>query len=117
VGFKGKILKQPVYKLLGGSYRKEFLTYGGFGLYGGTVSVEDAVKKALNLAEKGFRVIKLRMQIREYNLNPVPDFTVKYYTMLSEKHFRMMWSFLLIPMKGIRLQGPSKSGKNFRNWE
>lgn len=76
---KGKILKQPVYKLLGGSYRKEFLVYGGFGVYGGTVSVEKAVEKALNLAEKGFKVVKLRMQIREYNLNPVPDFTLKYY--------------------------------------
>lgn len=77
---KGKILNQPVYKLLGGSYRKEFLAYGGFGLYGGTVSVDDAVSKALNLAEKGFKVIKLRMQIREYNLNPADDYTVKYYT-------------------------------------
>lgn len=76
---KGKILKQPVYKMLGGCYRKEFLVYGGFGIYGGTVSVDEAVKKALNLAEKGFRVIKLRMQIREYNLNPVPDFTLEYY--------------------------------------
>ncbi len=76
---KGKILKQPVYKLLGGCYRKEFLTYGGFGIYGGTVSVDEAVKKALSLAEKGFKVVKLRMQIREYNLNPIPDFTLKYY--------------------------------------
>ncbi len=77
---KGKILKQPVYKILGGSYRKEFPAYGGFGIYGGTVPVDTAVEKALNLAEKGFKVIKLRMQIREYNLNPNPDFTLKYYT-------------------------------------
>ncbi len=76
---KGKIMNLPVYKLLGGCYRKEFLTYGGFGLYGGTVSVNDAVKKALNLVEKGFKVIKLRLQIREYNLNPSNDYTLKYY--------------------------------------
>ncbi len=81
---KGKILNEPVYRLLGGSYQKEFLTYGGFGVYGGTVSVEEAVHKALNLADKGFKVIKLRMQIREYNLDPVPDYTVKYYKAVRE---------------------------------
>ncbi|NJN26611.1 MAG: mandelate racemase/muconate lactonizing enzyme family protein [Cyclobacteriaceae bacterium] len=76
---KGKVLKQPVYKLLGGSYRKETPAYGGFGVYGGSVSVEKATEKALKLAEKGFKFIKLRMQIREYNMDPIPDFTVKYY--------------------------------------
>lgn len=76
---KGKVLNQPVYRLLGGCYRKEFPVYGGFGIYGGTVSVEEAVQKALKLAEKGFKTIKLRMQIREYNLNPTPDFTLRYY--------------------------------------
>ena len=81
---KGKILNQPVYKLLGGSYQKEFLTYGGFGIYGGTVSVEEAKEKAVNLAEKGFKVIKLRMQIREYNLNPIPDYTLNYYASVRE---------------------------------
>lgn len=77
---KGKILKQPVYNLLGGCYRKEFMAYGGFGVYGGTVPVKVAVEKALRLAERGFTVIKLRMQIREYNLNPDPDFTLDYYS-------------------------------------
>ncbi len=81
---KGKILKQPVYNLLGGSYQKEFLAYGGFGIYGGTVSIEEAKEKALNLVEKGFKVIKLRMQIREYNLNPNPDYTVKYYAAVRD---------------------------------
>lgn len=76
---KGKLLNKPVYKLLGGSYQNSFLTYGGFGLYGGSVSVEEAIQKALNLAEKGFKVIKLRMQIREYNINPANDYTIKYY--------------------------------------
>lgn len=81
---KGKILNEPAYRLLGGSYQKEFLTYGGFGVYGGTVPVDKAVEKALNLAEKGFKVIKLRMQIREYNLNPIPDYTIKYYAAVRE---------------------------------
>ncbi|MGF1637233.1 MAG: mandelate racemase/muconate lactonizing enzyme family protein [Cyclobacteriaceae bacterium] len=76
---KGKVLKQPVYKLLGGKYRKNMPAYGGFGVYGGTVSVDEATKKALKLAERGFKIVKLRMQIREYNMDPIPDFTLKYY--------------------------------------
>ncbi len=76
---KGKLLKQPVYKLLGGCYRKDMPAYGGFGVYGGSVSVEQAAEKAIKLADKGFKFVKLRMQIREYNMDPIPDFTVKYY--------------------------------------
>lgn len=81
---KGKVLNQPVYKLLGGHYRKEMLAYGGIPLQGGNVSVDEAVKRALSLAEKGFKVVKLRMQIREYNLDPIPDPTLKYYTAIRK---------------------------------
>ncbi len=76
---KGKALQQPVYKLLGGKYNTEFTVYGGIPLYSGKVPVEEAVERALKLADKGFKVIKLRMQIREYNLDPIPDPTLKYY--------------------------------------
>jgi len=76
---KGKILDVPVYKLLGGAYRKTFDVYGGFGLEGGKVPVADAVKRAVSLAEEGFKIIKFRMQIRENNLDPNPDPTLKYY--------------------------------------
>ena len=77
---KGKVLGEPVYRLLGGCYRKAFPTYGGIPLRGGGVPVEEAVQRALGLAAKGFKTVKLRMQIREYNLNPIPDPTVNYYT-------------------------------------
>ena len=77
---KGKLLNLPVYKLLGGSYRKEMLAYGGIPISGGRVPIENAVRRALKLADNGFKVIKLRMQIREYNLNPVPDPTLTYYS-------------------------------------
>ncbi|WP_020531270.1 mandelate racemase/muconate lactonizing enzyme family protein [Flexithrix dorotheae] len=82
---KGKILKQPVYNLLGGSFRKEMKVYGGFGVLGGKVPLEQAIKRAVNLAEKGFTIVKLRMQIRENNLNPIPDPTLKYYTAIRKE--------------------------------
>ena len=81
---KGKVLDQPVYRLLGGSYRDEILAYGGIPLRGGTVPVEEAKERALKLVSLGFKVIKLRMQIREYNLDPVPDPTLMYYTAIRE---------------------------------
>ncbi|MFW5877962.1 MAG: mandelate racemase/muconate lactonizing enzyme family protein [bacterium] len=111
---KGKILKQPVYKLLGGSYRKEFLTYGGFGIYGGTVSPEEAAEKALKLVEKGFRVIKLRMQIREYNLNPVPDYTLKYYTAVR-KALPDNVELFIDPNEGYTASRAIQIGKELQN--
>ncbi len=80
----GKLLDQPVYQLLGGQYRKEMTAYGGIPLRGGNIPVAEAVERALRLAEKGFKVIKLRMQIREYNLDPVPDPTLPFYTAIRE---------------------------------
>ncbi len=76
---KGKILDQPVYNLLGGRFRSEMPTYCGIPLKGGKIPIEEAVERALKVVGLGFKTIKLRMQIREYNLNPIPDPTLKYY--------------------------------------
>ncbi len=76
---KGKILNQPVYNLLGGHFRSEIPTYCGIPLKGGKIPIEEAVERALKVARLGFKTIKLRMQIRENNLNPIPDPTVLYY--------------------------------------
>lgn len=81
---KGKLLNQPVYNLLGGAYRKEMLAYGGIPLRGGSIPVEEAVDRAQKLVDLGFKIIKLRMQIREYNLDPNPDPTLKYYEALRK---------------------------------
>jgi len=74
----GKSLGVPVYKLLGGKHRDRIPVYAGFGIKNGRVPVEDAVARAVKLAERGFRTIKLRVQIRENNLNPNPDPTLRY---------------------------------------
>lgn len=76
---KGKILDVPVYQLIGGAYRDRVPAYGGIPLGGGTVPVEEAIDRAQKLVDLGFRIVKLRMQIREYNLNPIPDPTLRYY--------------------------------------
>ncbi|MDZ7401103.1 MAG: mandelate racemase/muconate lactonizing enzyme family protein [candidate division KSB1 bacterium] len=81
---KGKVLNVPVYRLLGGCYRKEMPAYCGIPLNGGKVSVEEAIERAQKVVALGFKVIKLRMQIREYNLDPIPDPTIPYYTALRK---------------------------------
>jgi L-alanine-DL-glutamate epimerase-like enolase superfamily enzyme len=74
----GKSLQVPVYKLLGGKHRESIPVYAGFGVRGGSIPVQDAVDTALKLADRGFRTIKLRVQIRENNLDPIPDPTLPY---------------------------------------
>ncbi len=76
---KGKVLDVPVYKILGGAYRREIPAYCGIRVRGGTVPVPEVVDRAKKVADLGFGTVKLRMQIREYNLDPDPDFTLKYY--------------------------------------
>ena len=81
---KGKVLNLPIYRLLGGHYRKEMLAYASIPLRGGAIPIEEAVDRAVALADKGFKVIKLRMQIRETNLDPIPDPTLKYYAAVRQ---------------------------------
>jgi len=80
----GKVLNRPVYQLIGGSYRKEMLAYCGIPLNGGKIPVEEGIERALKVVDLGFKVVKLRMQIREYNLDPIPDPTIKYYTAIRK---------------------------------
>ncbi|WP_266368865.1 mandelate racemase/muconate lactonizing enzyme family protein [Tellurirhabdus rosea] len=81
---KAKLLKVPVYKLIGGKFRDRVPAYAGFGIKAGTIPVDEAVKQAVKLAEKGFKTVKIRAQIREYNINPKDDPSLKYYTAIRK---------------------------------
>ncbi|MEM8968168.1 MAG: mandelate racemase/muconate lactonizing enzyme family protein [Bacteroidota bacterium] len=81
---KGKILGLPVYKLLGGAFRKKIKVYGSFGVnmksherekYGNADKKSPAqmAEIATNFAEQGYTAIKVRMQIRQLNIDPNPD--------------------------------------------
>jgi L-alanine-DL-glutamate epimerase-like enolase superfamily enzyme len=76
---RGKLAGLPVYKLLGGEYRRRFRAYGSFGVNGGRrMTPDEAARQAAKFVERGFRAVKLRMQIRERNIDPVPDPTLPY---------------------------------------
>ena len=76
---KARMLGLPVYKLLGGKYRDRVLAYGSFAVDAGNkMTPKQAAAEAVDFVRDGFTVVKLRMQIREYRLNPEPDPTLVY---------------------------------------
>lgn len=76
---RGRAAGVPVHRLLGGAYRTRVKAYGSFGVDGGMKMTPDqAAAKAAKFVERGFRAVKLRMQIRERNINPHPDPTMAY---------------------------------------
>ena len=73
---RGKLLGQPVWALLGGKFRAEIPLYGSFSrsIGGGAfMTARQVAAKAEELAKEGFKVIKVRLGIREENANPDPD--------------------------------------------
>ncbi len=86
---RGKLVNQPVYRLLGGKYRDKVRAYGSFGLNLGSkvhkpLTKEDAAKTAAKLVERGFTAIKARTQYRERNTNPWPDLTFDYFKAMRQ---------------------------------
>jgi L-alanine-DL-glutamate epimerase-like enolase superfamily enzyme len=76
---KARILDVPVYRLLGGAYRKRMPIYGSYGTSRWEkLSKKEAVAQAVKFVREGFRTVKCRMQIREDHLNPVEDHTIEY---------------------------------------
>ncbi|GAB5476103.1 MAG: galactonate dehydratase [Maribacter sp.] len=81
---KGKALGVPVSDLIGGRFRDSVKCYGSFGAnvyghekktYGGRKKKTplEMAKIAARFAELGYTAIKVRMQIRQLNIDPDPD--------------------------------------------
>ncbi len=74
---RGRLLRQPVWALLGGQLRDRFPLYGSFSRFvreGVYLSPQECARRAAALVERdGFGAIKLRMAIREENADPDPD--------------------------------------------
>lgn len=76
---KGKLVGLPVYKLIGGSYRDRIRAYGSFGIGNeDKMPPSQAARQAAKFVSDGFTAVKVRLQIRELNLNPQPDIARKY---------------------------------------
>jgi L-alanine-DL-glutamate epimerase-like enolase superfamily enzyme len=78
---RGKLVDQPVFRLLGGRYRDKARAYGSFGLgLGGDkpLTIDEAARAAMKFVERGFTAVKPRTQFRERRINPWPDPTFDY---------------------------------------
>jgi L-alanine-DL-glutamate epimerase-like enolase superfamily enzyme len=76
---RGKLLGMPLWSLLGGRHRDRITLYGSFSRDAGDgkyLTPAECGKRAAALVDQGFATIKLRMSIREENLNPDPDPTI-----------------------------------------
>ena len=74
---KGKLAGQPAHHLLGGNGVERVRAYGSFGRGFGKKQKSDAELAAIarDFVDKGYRTLKVRMQIRQLNVNPWPDDT------------------------------------------
>ncbi|MBX2946720.1 MAG: mandelate racemase/muconate lactonizing enzyme family protein [Cyclobacteriaceae bacterium] len=74
---KGRLLKMPVSKLLGGSKLEKVAVYGSYGRKkkGGLKSVEEMVNEGVAFVEQGYKTIKARMQLYDRGRNPADNFT------------------------------------------
>jgi L-alanine-DL-glutamate epimerase-like enolase superfamily enzyme len=78
---KGKITGLPVSRLMGGVYRSKVRVYATFAR--GNTPAErktplECAREAAGYAAEGFTAVKLRMQIRQMNVDPDPDPTFEY---------------------------------------
>ncbi|MEM6289207.1 MAG: mandelate racemase/muconate lactonizing enzyme family protein [Bacteroidota bacterium] len=70
---RGKVLGRPCYQLIGGAYRTRIPVYGSFSRDGGDRTPADMARIAAAFVEQGFLAVKARMDIRQYNVDPVDD--------------------------------------------
>jgi L-alanine-DL-glutamate epimerase-like enolase superfamily enzyme len=82
---RGRALKLPVHALIGGAYRRRVKVYGSFGVgFGRRMTPPQAAEKARKFTAKGYRAVKVRIQIRESRQNPDPDPTFDFVRAVRE---------------------------------
>lgn len=82
---RGRALNLPVHALIGGAYRDRIKVYGSFGVgFGLRMTPAQAAGKARKFVAKGYRAVKVRMQIRESRQNPDPDPTFAFVRAVRE---------------------------------
>lgn len=73
---RGRLLGLPVHALLGGKVRDTIPLYGSFSRdlgRGNFMTPDECAKQASALVQEGFKTVKLRLAIREENLDPADD--------------------------------------------
>ncbi len=76
---RGRLAGLPVHKLIGGARRDRVRAYGSFGVDGGRrMTAAQAGERAARFVARGFTAVKLRMQLRERDVDPYPDPTFAY---------------------------------------
>ena len=73
---RGRLLRQPVWALLGGKFRDSYPVYGSFSIDlggGKRMTADQAGRTAAELIGEGFGAVKVRLAIREENADPDPD--------------------------------------------
>ncbi len=83
---QARILDVPLYRLLGGRYRRRMPIYGSYGTgRWQRLNKRQAVAQAQKFVRDGFRTVKCRMQIRESHLNPTEDRTIEYVDAIQKE--------------------------------
>ncbi len=83
---KARLLDVPLYRLLGGLYRRRMPIYGSYGTgRWARLDKREAVAQAVKFVRDGFQTVKCRMQIREDHLNPVNDQTIEYVDAIEKE--------------------------------
>ena len=73
---KGQCLQLPIHKISGSHHTNRVRVYGSFGRSGGqngAKTPQEMAATAADFVSQGYQTIKVRMQIRQLNVDPDPD--------------------------------------------
>lgn len=72
---KGKLVNLPAHKLMGGNGKTKIQVYASYGRDGdnGKMTPAEMASIAAGFVNEGYKAVKVRLQIRQFNVNPYPD--------------------------------------------